>query len=635
MEPERRVKIRVDEGGTVCECTILPAPPGHPPLAYPDLVGMLDRHGVRYGLDESAILEHLILAETATAPVTFVAARAIPARNGSDGRITLHGAFPHEFRFGNRTVLSGARPRAGELLLSIDNSDLEGVDGISVTGVPLKAEPGRPVRIKAGKNVKIVEESGVISYYATAEGMAVLDNRDFLHIRPISDGWFNALFSADNLSLTLSLYAPSGGGRFVEADDILAFLRERGLPLDGRKRLELERLIARLGRDGSDIEDHLLLQGTPPVHGEDSRLEFKVSIEPLRLFGRPSDPEGKVDFRAVLAINAVSEGQLVAELHPPTPPVRDGRDIFGRTIPAEPGKDKVRLKPGKNIRTEGRRFYATVNGQIKRSGDVFWVSPVFSVPGDLDLSIGHVDFVGDVAVAGSVPDGFRIRTDENLLVGRNIGAAEITTGRDLLVCGGIINRKKSRIIVRGDLHARFIEYSGGIEVHGNVFVDDYILQSDIRAGGRIVVAGSGKGQIIGGELWALHGVVARVIGNESEIPTRVCVGRHRFLQRALHGLERRLAELSAAGGSSPDLSGLLRRREALLKAFETPLPCHVRVEKTVFPKTELWLHDRKLLFKTADSFRHFAYDPGLRTVVTGRFDDPPASAEKKCENAAS
>lgn len=623
MTNRPKVLIRVDEAETVCECTVVPPPP-----AYPELIELLDRHGVRYGLDEAAILEHLLLAETSDRPVTFVAARAIPARNGDDGRVTLHLPFPHAFRFGNRTVLSGGRPRPGDLILSIDNRDLEGVDGVSVTGRPLKAEAGRPVRIKAGKNIKIVEEAGVVSYYATAEGVAVFDNGDLLHIRPVSDGWFNARFAENNLSLAVSLYAPSAGGRLVEAEDILAFLAERGLGLTPEKRLELERLVARVGRDGGDIEDHVLLEGSPPVHGSDSRLDFKVAIEPVRLFDRAKDPSGKIDFRAVLAINAVREGQLVAEYHPPTPPVRDGRDIFGHPVPARPGEDRVRLKPGKNIRTDGRRFYATVDGQIRRSGDTFWVSPVFSVPGDLDLSVGHVDFVGDVAVAGSVPDGFRVRSGETVLVGHNIGAADITAGGDLVVYGGIVNRKRSRIVVRGDLHARFIEHSGGIEVHGDVYIDDYILQTELRAGGRIVVAGSGKGQVIGGELWAVQGLTARILGNESEIPTKVCVGRYAFLRRALFGVERRLAELAKdAASRAEEVRDLVRRREGLLKALEHPAACHVRVEKAIFPKTELMLHDRKLFFKTGDSFRHFAYDPGLQTVMTGRFDDPPGPSE--------
>lgn len=629
--------MNINKDETICECTILPSPAGKEAgITFPDLIAHLNSRGVLYGLDETAIIENVMMAEGNPEKVTFTAARAIPPRNGGDGILSLHVAFPFETRIGNRVLLSGARNPAGQLLLSVNNENLEGVSGTSITGHPIPAQPGSPLRIQSGKNVKILQQGRTANYFSTTDGMAILDDDRLVHVRPVSDGWFNAFFSDDDLKLSLSLYAPSGGGRFVETEEIFKFLETRHVPLGGLKRLEIERLTARHAAEARDIENHLLLQGIPPENGRDSTLEFKVGIEPLQLFsgGDAQAPE-KIDFHSVININSVKKDQLIAEKIPATPAIQDGRDIFGRTVTARPGEDRARFHPGKNIVSpDGLRFYSTVNGQIKRSGDLFWVSPVFPVPGDLDFSIGNINFTGDIQIGGNVPDNFQIKTDENILIGRNIAAADIYAGRDLVVYGGIINKKKSRIIVQGDLRARFIEHSGRIEVNGDVYVDDYILQSEVRANGRVILTGSGKGQIIGGEIWAGAGVIARSIGNETEVATRVFAGNFVFIRHALSVVEKEIMEIqtrlkkqppdkdpAAATRSAYQSEQLQKWRAGLLEQLATGKECFIRVEKEIYPKTEFMLHDRRITFKNLDSFKQFLYSPQQESVITGHFDD--------------
>ena len=630
MDISDRILITINEDATVCECTILPKVSEGPNITFPEVIEYLNSHGVIYGIDESAIIENLMLAEHNTEKVSFIAARAIAPKDGEKGQIRLHISFPFETRIGSFQTLSGSRVIAGQLILTINNENLTGEDGISVLGKPIPAKNSEPLKIQPGKNVKIEKEGDNLMYYAITEGIVTLENNEFLYIKPVSDGWFDIQIKEDNLKLFLSIYLPSEGGKFVDEEEILNFITARGIKLNYEKISEIKKIIFKHVTERINIENYLLLEGIPPINGHDSRIEFKVSIEPVNMFSlHNSTKEERIDFHKVLAINSVKKGQLIAEKIPATDAIKDGIDIFGNIIKAKAGKDNILLQPGKNIQSvDGKNFYSTINGQLKLTGNQFWVNPVFLVEGDLNLSIGDINFTGDIVVEKNVPDNFQIKTDESVFIGQNISATDVYTGRDLIVGGGILNKKKSKIIVQGSLYARFIENSGNIEVNGDVIVSDYILQSEIITKGYIILKGIGKGQIIGGELWAGKGIIARNVGNETEIPTKLCVGDYIFIKHTLEMLEKEIIKIQEKlktvkelpAKETYHLNNLIKWKTNLSGRLSTDKRCFIKIEKNIYPKTEFMLHDKKIFFKNVDSFKSFIYEPAEGRVITENFN---------------
>jgi len=76
---------------------------------------------------------------------------------------------------------------------------------------------------------------------------------------------------------------------------------------------------------------------------------------------------------------------------------------------------KASLSAGKNVRVSEDRlhFFAEINGcpivETDRLGERISVSELFYVSGDLDLSVGNIDFDGIVEIGGDVEDGFKIK----------------------------------------------------------------------------------------------------------------------------------------------------------------------------------------------------------------------------------
>ena len=82
---------------------------------------------------------------------------------------------------------------------------------------------------------------------------------------------------------------------------------------------------------------------TLPARGEDSRLEMLIDLE-LKPGKVVDEKSGRIDFHDLgFSDKLVLVGQEIAILHHATPGV-DGQTIYGEPIPAEPGKEVVKLK---------------------------------------------------------------------------------------------------------------------------------------------------------------------------------------------------------------------------------------------------------------------------------------------------
>lgn len=285
-----------------------------------------------------------------------------------------------------------------------------------------------------------------------------------------------------------------------------------------------------------------IAQGKAPIPGEPARIDYVFKshvhegIKPKEL------EDGRVDFYQVVDIANVTRGQLVAKKIP-AGRGEEGVSVFGQPIPAVPGKD-IHFKMGKNVLLSQDKMllYAAIDGQVNiGEDDKINVFPVFEVKGDVDFSIGNIDFVGTVVIRGNVPTGFRIKASGDIRVLGSVEGAELEAGGSVEIKNGIAAQDKGHVIAGVDVKTSYIQ-NGNVKAVNDVIVSQSIMFSHIRAGKNVLCNGT-KGIIIGGSIQAGEKIVARVIGNSSATPTVLEVGVKPELRNELLVVTKELSQL--------------------------------------------------------------------------------------------
>lgn len=282
--------------------------------------------------------------------------------------------------------------------------------------------------------------------------------------------------------------------------------------------------------------------GDEPVHGQDGRIELKIDLGEDKNRRPIETDDGKVDYKEVIRLNNVKKGQLIATRIPPTAGV-PGTAVTGEQIPCKPGKE-ARFKIGKNVvvNPEQTAMYAAIDGLLtKTEKGKINVFPVYEVNGDVDYSIGNIDFVGTVVIRGNVLTGFRIKCAGDIRVTGFVEGAELDAGGSVDISGGIIGYNKGYVKAGQNVKSSFVQ-DGNVIAGVDVTVSQSIMHSNIRAGQNVICNGT-KGLIVGGVIQAGEKVIARTIGNTMSTATVIEVGVLPELRNEMTELRAQLKQL--------------------------------------------------------------------------------------------
>lgn len=428
-----------------------------------------------------------------------------------------------------------------EALLDIVSDGLD-IDGIFKTkvadeGVFLKVIPpqgnGDPVRYQIVKLALEKREIVQIDWKYVQDAIHEAEG-EWVKIAPRlpeldRDADLKVEISNDKFKAYISLI-PALGGKDLSVDDIFRILKENNVVYGIDKKR-----VADLVINSKEAEHLLIAKGTPPVDGNDAQFNYFFEKEKTSVGTKRED--GSIDYYDLGNITNVNQGEVLVTKDDPVPG-KPGKTVTGEVInPPEP-KDKE-LPGGKNVeRKDDKTLVSTINGQVILDGKRIKVLPIYEVYGDVDLSTGNIDFVGNVIVKGNVTEGFKIKASGNVEVKGHVFAADIEAGGVVLINKGYVGKNKYHIHAQGNVQSKYVE-NGIIKSEKDVIVSDAIMHSDITAGSK-VEATKNKGLIVGGVIRAGNLIEANLIGSHLATSTKLEVGIDPEIKNKSKGIEEEL-----------------------------------------------------------------------------------------------
>ncbi len=298
---------------------------------------------------------------------------------------------------------------------------------------------------------------------------------------------------------------------------------------------------------GTAMSPVVLAQGVEPIAGVDGRFELSVKTtgDDVEF---TEDEDGSVDLRKRNAFTEIEIGQKLGTVYPPQDGI-NGTDVFGMVVMAPKGAPFELLGgEGVELKFDDRVAFATKSGRALLDKQTVSVVDQLIVSGDVDLSVGDIEFNGFVEVGGDVPDDFDIKATKGVKVGGVIGACHIESVGSVEIAS-MAGKEIGRILCQGDLHATYLNQVT-VQCFGDVYVTNEIRNSVVKATGKIIVE---RGAIVGGSCVALDGIEAKDLGASSGLRTKVTAGvyfpdvdRFEYLRSQLATINRQSKSITTA-----------------------------------------------------------------------------------------
>ncbi|MDI9369632.1 MAG: DUF342 domain-containing protein [Synergistaceae bacterium] len=437
--------------------------------------------------------------------------------------------------------------------MSIDYFQLE----VREDGVYLKA--GEGAEITMSNVVGFLKSQGLDGYDSVSVEKYVEERTE--EARRIADrdpsrekaAGFDVRTSQDGLIAELWIEPPFADLPWPSVETVLQFLGEKGV-VEGIDPGVIKSMI-------SEKNARIwvpVAYGTPSVDGVDAEIEYVVESAVAR--PKEEDESGRVDLKDLGIVTIILKDQLLAVKKPPTEGVQ-GVTVKGDPIKSKPGKDRpLPAGAGTYASEDGLSLHALIDGNLVVKGNKINVIPVFQVDGDVDYSIGNINFIGTVVVNGAVREGFEIVTTGNIEIRGVVEGAHLSSKGNIVISGGVRGMNKANLEAEGEISVGFIDQAR-LRSGRNITVTNAVLHSDLAAREKITVMGGAKAQIAGGKIQAGLEVACLTLGSEMGTKTEVAVG-------VLPEISERRKQLVAIIAETEDKEGKVEANLGFLKKAE-------------------------------------------------------------------
>ncbi len=268
---------------------------------------------------------------------------------------------------------------------------------------------------------------------------------------------------------------------------------------------------------GEPVDDVVVARGKLPIPGEDGSIEFLVKpFDETPEYDE--DESGQVNFRETNLFENVRAGDVIARSKPARAG-EAGTTVQGKPIPVrDPARAPLRAGSGAELSEDKSEVVATIDGRVMyRAGAVFVTEEL--VVDDVDLSTGHIDFIGHVRVRGDVVDGFNVRGVKGIVITGAVGHCALESEGDIRLGGMTGLDGQGTIRCGGNLTANYL-HEVVVECDGDVTVKNEVMHCVIKARGKITI----PGLVVGGDYIALGGIDIGRIGSEAGVRTYFTAG---------------------------------------------------------------------------------------------------------------
>ncbi len=415
----------------------------------------------------------------------------------------------------------------------------------------------------------------------------------------------------------------------VSVERLTNAAREAGLLIDPAVEKAIEDFAERYASDPGFVEA-VIARATPPQHGEHGWIEWADGLDPAGVEEEREDEEERADYYRGRDYASVTAGDTIGILHPPTDGA-DGRDIFGRTLKARPGKDIARkLHESLTLHDDGT-VEAEQEGVLIVLGGAPVITRLLKVRESVDFSTGHIDFSGTVTIAGGIKSGFEVKARGDINVQGLIEVATLICQGDLIARCGMAGKGKGSLTVAGNVRTTYLEDARGT-IEGDLRVQRGIVGCDLIVGGHLH---SPTATLMGGRVSVTESLKIKILGSPSNTPTVVRLADAPLLRAARQqtasaisqirshledlgsqlqamplganpsprDLERRAAIVEKMNSAKSELDAHTARLEELDQQIASERPLDVRVGKIIYANVTL------LIGRTAARFTRAVKGP--------------------------
>lgn len=372
----------------------------------------------------------------------------------------------------------------------------------------------------------------------------------------------------------------------------------------------------------------VIATGERAVAGVDGRIDSP-------LFG-PQLPgrvavDGTIDFRERLLLHPVQQGQVIAEVVPPTAGT-PGQDVRGRQLPAKPGKPHT-MRLGGGVRLDGTDIVASLDGVLLATDRVVDAVPLFTHEGDVAYASGNLHTRGSLAVRGDVQPGFTVEAEGDIAITGTVQESTVVAGGSVRVEQGILGRT-TRVRAGGDVNCRHAT-AAAVLAPGGIIAMEQCSQARLSAG-RIRIV-DGRGTALGGELRARTEIDVGTAGAPGGGTTLLAVGElldeeaelaRRTLEAARTDRSALRARRDDAPGARSHMKGLRSAVRAMDRKAEEALRLRrrqqelltdavIRVRHVLHPGVVLRFAGLELRPDTAQPPAEYRFDPNRNQIVQG------------------
>ncbi|MDR1319024.1 MAG: FapA family protein [Treponema sp.] len=234
---------------------------------------------------------------------------------------------------------------------------------------------------------------------------------------------------------------------------------------------------------------------------------------------RPAENKARIDHRNYSPFIIVKKDQTLAKLRS-RKTGKEGKNVYGASLPFAYTRPEG-VSGGENTRVKGNFIIANINGQLVESGKVLSVQESLVIKGAVGYGTGNIIFPGDVLIEGPVSDGFKIYSGGSVTIKQTFDVTDVNTKGDLSVAGGIIGKGPALVKVGGAIKTKFIE-NCRVAARKAIAVDAEIINSNVFTLENVDMGD--KGLILGGDIYAVHGIKAGGLGKKTGKATRIHCG---------------------------------------------------------------------------------------------------------------